>query len=181
MSPKKKKTYLAVVGVGVLGLAVDRLVLTDGATGPQLAQGFSFDVTAAATATPVTAKSKIPAVPFPKDIPRLGDGVTLRDVFVKPGTAGAPALDAARTLAEADKSKRPKDLGHAAFAQTHKLTAVFSDEGTEIAVVDGTWIQVGQTITGCRLEGVDVDEALFRCHDGPATLKISDAIPGARN
>ncbi len=178
MSPKKKKTYLAIVGVMGSGLIVDRFMLADSATAPQAAEAIPLDVVNGLNDTDALTKTQIPGVPFPKNIPTFGSGFVLRDVFVKPGGSHDPSDNTARTGAGLRKIALPQNLTREEFAEAHTLTAVFSDQGVEIAVVDEKWLRVGQSITGCELTGVEGEKARFQCRDGESSLEISDPIQG---
>ncbi len=177
MSAKKKKTYMAVVGILTLAFIVDRLLLSDGVAVPQTAAAVPPDDTLGFTTSEEPTRSSIPGVPFPKNIPTFGEGFVLRDVFLKPGNTGDPSKDASHHNADGGETQT-HDLSRKEFAARHTITALFSDEGLGIAVVDGEWIRVGRRISGCRLIGVDGAKARFQCYDGELTMDISDAVSG---
>lgn len=178
MSAKKKKTYLAIVGILSLAFFVDRLWLSGSATAPQTASAGPPDADLGLTGPEELTKLPIPGVPFPKNIPKFGTDFVLRDVFLKPGKTGGPTRNPSLDGRSTGDAVREHDHSRKEFASSHTITAVFSDDGLGIAVVDGEWLRVGQSISGCRLIGVDGAEARFQCHDGELTMEISDAISG---
>lgn len=177
MPRSKKKTYLAVMLIGGAALVIDRCFLTPGVTGPA-------PVAASVTTTnsgvpapgmdaprPATAAQTLTTLelPFPRAIPVWNPQSPIRDIFA-PYSEG-DATDKPRT-----RSHRNGDGGQgtcAGFVSQYHLEAVLVQESLKIAILDGAWVKIGESIGGCVLTEIIGAKVRFRCRDGDAVLALS--------
>ncbi|MEK6674335.1 MAG: hypothetical protein AABZ47_01620 [Planctomycetota bacterium] len=182
MFRSKKTKYMVLVSVAVVGLAVDRFLWPSSSPTPVSAET-SSSINATGTSGPpnsslVIEKSTtvaasenaaiLPDVAFPRVagswIPEVGK---VRDIFALPssdesqqyGDGGAPRR-AGSKLAN----------GRAMFTQQFQLHGILVRDDLKIAVVGGQWLQIGDTIGGCKLTDITGTDAIFRCQDGNVTL-----------
>ena len=184
MSFQKKRTYLALMAAGGVALVVDRLVLTDGATGPSAAVALASD---ASTAPVETASaqgatlSSIPELPFPRSLGTLDVNAAIRDLFAPPeldADAGANGSQPGNDRPGGDGD------GHttgAMFVSRHRLSAVLIQQRLRIVVIDETCVRIGETLEGCTLLSMSGNEALFECMDGQAVLKVIEPESALRD
>lgn len=178
MSPRKKGGYLAVVILGLAAIAVDRCVLSGGTGEPMVAVALEQGRRAMTTSPPFSDAAptlSIPELPFPRGLGMSDAQPLVRDLFAPP----AAVLGADSQGAKADKDRpgtgraqRPEQASSDVFLTRHRLNGVLVDERLKIAIVDGAWTRIGQTIYGCTLKGVSGNEARFECCDGEAVLKV---------
>ena len=167
MPRAKKKIYIAVMLLGGVALVVDRCVLTTSVTMP---------ATVAATAPPPPAASAPSAetlatleLPFPRAIPAWDPQSPIRDLF-------APFSDENATDKRHTRSRRGADAGQgtcAAFVTQHRIEAVLVQESLKIAIVDGAWVRIGESVDGCILTEIVGNKVRFRCRDGDIVLALS--------
>lgn len=165
MDAGKKKRYLLVIGLSGAGLIVDSMIPTDVATVPAPAQAAptSLILDEAAQGLPL-----IPRLPFPRAL-RTWDGSTdIRDIFRPPQMAG----DATGDGQSPNKKPNPADdeANRRAFASGHALHAVLVSGSLRVAIVDGTWVRVGEEFEECKLERISNNQAVFSCYAGLVTL-----------
>lgn len=179
MTKKKKIIYGIVVGVGLLALLVDRMT----AARPQSAS-------AAAAMLPSTPNSAIQvspsdaspiellaAAPFPQfsmhDLPTrpLRDAFTITPAAVQAMGGANPASGAGLNGSSDDSSNHSS----AQFGAQHKLSAVLEAGGFGVAVVDGQLIKMGDALDACELIEITGRQAVFKCHDGAATLEVASS------
>lgn len=180
MSFHKKRKYIALMAAGGVALVVDRLVLTDGATGPSAAVALTSNASTAPVET-ATAQgaipSSIPELPFPRDLGTLDVNSAIRDLFAPPEFDADTGANGSRP----DNGRPGGDGGDhttgAMFVARHRLSAVLIRQGLRIAVIDKTWVRIGQTLEGCTLLSVSGNEALFECTDGRVVLNVIE--PGS--
>lgn len=187
MSRKRKRSYFAVMIAGGLALIVDRCIPSDGPLEPATAGA----LTPAHSPTPASAPpagppptSSIPELPFPRGIEPYDTDSPIPDLFTPPESVMARnAADGAAREATQDGEQNTSATGaaRATFRLTHRLTGVLIDERLRIAVVDGAWVRVGQSLDGCVLSAVSGNEARFECYDGESVLKITPSGAGARD
>jgi hypothetical protein len=173
---RRKSNYFALMLLGGVALLIDRCVLSDGAHGPESAVAVSARDSIILSPAPIENQT-VPTLCFPRgfDSYEVSDGI--RDIFsplqepdigdgVRPGT---------------DKSGQHTDdllaissASAMAFSKSHRLLGVILSDSLKIAIVDGTWVQVGQVIDGCRLDSLSGNEAHFVCRDESVDLKVAD-------
>ena len=180
MSLQKRRTYLALMAAGGVALVVDRLVLTDGVTGPSVAVALTPD---ASTAPVETASaqgaipSSIPELPFPRSLGTLDVDAAIRDLFAPPeldADAGASGSQPGKNQPGGDGDGYTTG---AMFVSRHRLSAVLIQQGLRIAVINTRWVRIGDTLEDCTLLSISGNEALFECPDGEAVLKVIE--PGS--
>jgi hypothetical protein len=187
MSRKRKRTYFAVMIVGGLALVVDRCVPSDGTLDPVAAVArVPGDSPTPASARPgeTPPASSIPELPFPRDIELYDPDSPIPDLFTPPESVlPRDATDGAAGKATQDGERNTSVVGaaRATFRLKHRLTGVLIDERLRIAIVDGMWVRVGQSLDGCVLSAVSGNQARFACHDGESVLEITDGSAGVRD
>ena len=106
----------------------------------------------------------IPELPFPRGLKSLALNAEVRDLF-EPPAAGPGNPDVA------DSDNREPDLTgsanyqgpqHDLFEQQHHLSGVMVNERLRIAIVDGVWLQLGQSLDDCKLISVEEREVPIR-------------------
>ena len=151
-----------------------RLESIDSSTGASVTASTSVEITGA----------PIPELPFPRSIRSWDPQLPMRDVFEPPvlqAGPDAPADASAHGPPGAADSDRLKRLGRVTFRAQHKLQGVAAYRRLKIAIVDDTWLQVGDTLDGCRLTTVYGTKARFICHDGEAILALAGGQTWSRN
>lgn len=173
MSSTRKRVYLIVIGVGGVALLVDRFVLNDPATGPKPARAAVNRLDENASAENA-GKVPIPEIPFPKNLPDAPPSDALRDIFVRPDNAGATAGSDGAAGHDSKQPEKTKESSQGEFVKRYSLDAVFREADLQVAVVNGHWLRIGDTIGACTLVSIRETAARFRCPDGDAVLDISD-------
>ena len=184
MSGAKKKTYVIVIGLGVGGLLVDRLIRSGGPTAPAPAA-------AAPNPNPPLGGAPSPAGPevlltvprFPQQLPDPATTFSQRDPFA-PSAAVTLALRPPDT-AETEELDPSSPGGHRGptseeFVGRHRLSAAIRVENCWLAVVDGMVLSPGQVFDNCRLIEVRDRSAHFQCRDGEAELALDNPFELAR-
>jgi len=168
---KRQKIMLVVFGVGLVGLAIDRLFVRSQG-GPAAASAGSSP---AATASPLPAPD-LPAAPAPPQetpatqcLNRLWsdkevDFEHVRNPFSLPSSWSNGTEKPSRT---------PLDAG-ALFAKRHQLTAVVLDGPRSYVLIDDRFLRPGQDIDGFRLVSVGERSALFERAGTRVTLELMD-------
>jgi len=174
-----KRIYFVVMLLGGVALVVDRCVLTQSSTSPK-------PVAAATTSTPGTPETKradapstinpgatetplILELPFPRSIPAWNPQSPIRDIF-------APFSDDDATDKRHTRPQRETDGGHgtcAGFVSQHHVEAVLVQENFKIAILDGAWVRIGESVEGCVLLEIVGNKVRFRCLDGDTILTLS--------
>ncbi len=172
MTRKKKKTYAAILVVGMAALIVDRLMPGGGATTPETAEA-SVPAIARTTGEPSEAPADlahlIPDIPFPRELPSATLDGPIRDAFSPPTAADQRAVDPSTAPGN---GQRP--LTAAEFAALHRLDAVMNEGDLQIAILDGRWLRLGDRVDGCRLDQMDGIRVIFRCETGEkAVLEVA--------
>jgi hypothetical protein len=154
---KQRKMLAAVLALGLGGLAVDRLLLDGGATGPQEAAAQQdLSPNAAATdaiisnTTPKTieiTRSKTVAGRLDRMAAAQGFNLTeVQDAF-RPSSAWTRAT----SKPTAAEKTAPKETEAEAFAKSHKLMAVVHNSAGGAAIIGNRTITVGREIDGFTL------------------------------
>lgn len=184
MSPRKKKTYLAIIALGGVALLVDRLLLPAPITGPDAAVAQAAPIGAQLAAgtnggVPRTAAWAIPELPFPQGLSAYRAGTEFRDLFAPPGSQWSHGTNdhSADGSESAPGARGNRGTTAAAFADHHAVSGVVIIASWKIAVVDGKWVRIGESIGGCTVTAIRENEAVFRCRDGDTSLKVI-APPG---
>lgn len=172
MSRRKLKTYIAVIGVGLGALIVDRLLEPGGTPASALgAASQSDDATEAAAREPeLAAALSVMPTAFPSTLPGLVPNALLRDPFDLP--------EAARRVLESKPEVAPAKAGNTVtpselFRGDHELSAIVRVGASRVAIVDGLMIAQGQRVDECSLEELSDRYARFSCADGDVVLTIA--------
>ena len=160
---KERKILAAILGVGVAGLFLDRVVLDSGLTGAESASAVLVERAAADLSAPpaLLVDESDPPSPGPTLADRLEEAAATAesapsdnvDAFHLPDTwFGTPA-----------QAPEP-EARHAAameFARTHRVEAVVTSDQMHCAIVNGKAVRVGQRLDGFTLVSVDQRSAVF--------------------
>ncbi len=170
MQPSKNKIYIAFMLLGGVALVVDRCVLTPSMTMPATVAA------SATTAPPPTAASAPSAetlatleLPFPRAIPAWDPQSPIRDLF-------APFSDDDAADKRRARSPRSAEAGHgtcAGLASQRHLEAVLVQDSLKIAILDGAWVRIGESVNGCVLTEIVGNKVRFHCRDGDTLLTFS--------
>ena len=156
--------------LGGAALVVDRCILTPSVTMPASVAASDVKSPArppAAAAVPPDAPLSIPELPFPRGIPTWDPRAPIRDLFAP--HSGGSATDKARSTSSEDAAKGTC----VAFTKDHRLDAVLLQERLKIAIVDGVWVRIGESVDGCVLSEIVGNKVRFLCRDGDVVLTLS--------
>lgn len=171
---KQRKIYVGVLAVALVGLLIDRLVLSPGQSGPSAAQGAmvlelipdaSETIHAVLDESYQTKESysladHLQAICGDADAEMMG----VKDAFVLPQEwVKRP---------EPQKKETPAKTPAERFREAHRLMAVMVDEHGGRAVINGTYLLVGQEKNGFRLLSVGKRSATVEFGDETIELKI---------
>jgi len=177
MPRPKNKIYIALMLLGGVALVVDRCVLTRSVTTPAPAAA-SAPTSTPGTLGPEKGASGTPGstetlatleLPFPRAIPPWNPQSPIRDIF-------APLSDEDATDKRRAQSPRGAAGGQGTCADLvsqHHLEAVLVQESLKIAIVDGAWVRMGESVDGCVLTEIVGNKVRFRCRDGDTVLTLS--------
>ncbi len=190
---KKTKIYLGLIAVGLCALGVDRFFF--GASEPSSTSAGEIKPSAhdddeseehVAHAKPAHRprpalskpdaphKLSAPELPFPRNLETYNATAEMRDIFARmePDAATAGADSSARH-GPTKKGTQGDAIGREEFSATHHLDAIMVQESLKIAVMNGRWLRVGDTIDTCALIRIEGDSVVFKCHDGDTELSPS--------
>lgn len=209
MSEQRKKQVCALVIVlGIGAVAIDRLVIGAGATGPTdamaqyAAPAASSTVGVASGARPAPIPPVEVALTDEKTLPRRMEKLAaerqlsadhMRDAFLAPASwqlveSPKPAPTAAPAGRPApDQPESPAESAASAFERTYRLSTVLLNNQGGMAIVASTdgasksrVIIVGQSLDGFTLDRVTATSAVFSQGEQTATLSLPlDAGPSA--
>mgnify|MGYP001407146725 CR=1 FL=1 len=161
---KRQKTLSAVFLIGLVGLVADRAILRPQG-GPRAA---SADSPPAAPAGPAQALAEEPPARAPlaerlnRLLPAGMDSNELRDPFALPASwSDRDAAPVARVPETA-----------AAFLRQHRLKAVVAQGAEMGALVDDSFLALGQSVDGFTLVSVNQREAVFERDGLQAVLEL---------
>ena len=162
--------------LGGAALLIDRYVLSDGVTGPDSAVATSINDPIIPSASPIEHQT-VPELHFPRgfDSYEVSDGI--RDIFSplqEQDIGNGAKVGTDKSGRHADGSFVISSASAMAFSKAHRLVGVILSDRLKIAIVDGTWVKVGQVIDGCRLHSVSGNEARFVCRDESVDLRVAD-------
>ena len=162
----KTRTYVLIIVLALAAFGVDRFLIGGHAAPAEAATKGSARAAVERVLAMTPTGLPIPELPFPRNLPDVPAGPASRDLFAFPsavhdGRAGRRTADARRGLSDA-----------AAFAVRNHLYAVLSDGGLQVAVVNGLWMQTGQTLDACTLTRVEGTRAYFQCAKDEAILDL---------
>jgi hypothetical protein len=178
---KSKIAMLALLGVAVVGLLVDRVFLTSSTTAPQAANASNREPALPVPLTVVTPTMSVSSTSTAHIAARLRhagektsmDPAALKDAFVpaeswlaKPEQGTPVALTTTPVVDSGDR-----------FVRDHKLTSVLIDAGGGIAVVNGKVLRVGQEIDGYRLVRLAPGTAEFESGPGGSRIQLQTVQP----
>lgn len=176
MPSKKRRVYLTVTALAVVGLIVDRLILpsSSSAEAPLVARPAtdSTSVIDAPTGSSATNSASVPELPFPRNLPTWSPDDSIRDIFSPNGSSAISDNHRRRGVV-------PDADGHgtvAALQRDHRLDAILVNERLKIALIGGRRLGMGQEIGGCQIVSVEGHQVRFRCRDGEGVLTLHPHI-----
>lgn len=183
MDQRRRKLYLALLGLAAAGLVIDRFVLTQSATAPASAgipasphatTGIQAE-NAGKTGLPGGPSTSIPEIPFPRGLQTAKDKRPILDLFAPPHVRlqnkSSAGLSHNRGPIRSGAGL-PERLSGAMFERRHTLEGVLVQQRLKLAVLNGRSMRIGDSIDGCKLTEVSGYEARFECDDGPVVLKL---------
>jgi len=176
-SSRERNVFIGILGLALAGLAVDRLFLGSGATGPAqasaAAEAFAVDPASEALEVELIDAEEEPE-PFTSALAgrleafarnaghEVGD---LPDVFEpSPSWRSAPSSEGADTARPASAAET--------FRANHRLTAVMLSDSNPGAVVDGEFLRIGRELDGFVLRSVSERTAVFEADGEQAELTL---------
>lgn len=174
---KSQKTYVTILVLALVGLAVDQLFLGGDQTGPETIQASEpYDGPVTGSFAPATAGG--PETTSLAD--RLSaartalalDVETARDAFA-PSDSWQAQLTPPKT--ETPIAQTPAGAGPAAaeiFTQRHTLMSVIQMDDGGVALIDEKVLQVGAKLDGFTLIELTETTAVFRSGDLQAELRL---------
>lgn len=198
---KQQKIYAAVLGLAVAAFGFDRFVLGPGddntaeevaaapaagrpaarrtparaaagvganAAATATAAGVPSALTGAASASTAALSARLEAVAAAQKLKlnEVGDAFKPSPVWVGSPKQVAPTVEVVDAVAEFQKKK---------------LTTVMKQGSGGIAVIDKTYLSVGQSLDGFRLVAVKDRSAILRRGNQRVELRLRDDEPGAGN
>ncbi|MCB9851093.1 MAG: hypothetical protein H6817_10370 [Phycisphaerales bacterium] len=170
MKRSRKKAYLAVIGIGLVALVLDR-VFSGGtpvaASGAVTSSGSSARARLAAHSD--TAQLRVEVLPFPTNIPTAIIAGDERDPFDLTDEARAalfPPPPSESEAQQAESAVRP-------FDQRHVLSAIIRVGTTRIAIIDDLSVTTGQEVDGCLISSIDERTVKLTCPGGDQALSLA--------
>lgn len=184
MSTGRRRLYIIIALLCGGAWLVDRLFLSAaGSPATALgANGSALPLSAAALDAAALGNMGIPDLPFPHDVARFAADLPLTDFFAPPRIRQPGGNNENLTDNEGSDEKHPinsKRLGSASFMRKHKVLGILLHGQMRVAIVDGTWRQVGESLDGCAVREIMGDRVVFECHDGDAVLEFAAVYQGA--
>lgn len=174
MSRRRKQLYGLILVLGGVALLADRL-LSSPRVPSRTSASPSRSLTALGVEPPTESRVSVVATPFPSALPLGSDATTIRDMFAMTEKARNALLGITADRSSQSGSE-PHDGGHGggvvAFERQRRLTGVLVARGVAIAIVDGQWLQEGDSVDECELTEIAGTQASFACVDGTATLSV---------
>lgn len=176
---KERKALMAVLGLGLIAVAANRLVIGSEATSPSVAVASPIPDLSPGVLPPLEVVTTGPPVEsVSTNEPTLSD--RLEEVVREQGLGLWDAADAFRPstdwLADGQSQAGPhrRQLSPAdAFKQKHLLEAVMATGGGGRAVVDGRTLRIGQHLDGFELISVNQRSAVFESNGTRVKLTLS--------
>lgn len=176
---KEQRVYAAVLGVAVVGLAVDRLVLSSPLTGP--AGAAAGEAPPDPIQPPAAQQARAAETPAPSDLAQrlealrgqTEDAGGMADVLTIP-----PAwFEGESALQPADPAAAPP-----APAKVYKLTALAAGRSRHdgFAVVNRERLAIGESIDGMKLVEVRGRQAIFEAKSGKIILTMDPPMKPGR-
>lgn len=177
---RQRKAYGLILALALAGLAVDRLVLDGGATGPQSAKALidspagnangvaKSPTDAAAPATRATTLAgRLDQMARDKNLNlfEVDDAFRPSASWIKPAAAAVAAAEAT-PLSESE-----------AFLKKHKLLALLNNSHGGAAIIDSQTVVLGKQVDGFTLVGVTKRSAILE-KDGQR-VELSLPVPSA--
>jgi hypothetical protein len=174
---KERKVYVAVLGLGLLVLAVDRVALSPaGATAAELTESYALPERSVATGIPTVPETSI--APSGRGLAhRLRTDVA--DWRDSVGNAFKPSEQWLPPVKVEEQNTRPRTDGEA-FVAAHTLKGLTGHRTSGAgALVSGKFLQIGDAINGWVLIEVRTDGAVFEKDGERAELLLGYArVPG---
>ncbi len=175
MNPRRKRMYIMIMLCGVLALCIDRFMV---GYEPDTAEAFMTTSSRLAESVLMNDENEvnggIPELPFPRIVQVSMPGKFV-DYFTPPSLRNQRTT-VGQNSAPLGTRNGKREIIHKAdyltFESTYTLDAVLLSPEFRVAIVNGRWVQFGQTIDGCKLDKLTDNIARFHCTDGNATLRV---------
>ncbi len=177
-SAKKKKLYGVILGSCGLAFLVDTFLLDgspDSATASMVTSGATIGMPVSFDGKTNAKSIAIPQIHFPSNLSSFTFSSELPDLFEPPDKqknlqdkTENDDLGLKRAGAIAD----PSLVDTQKFEEKKQLDAIYTGDSLKIAIVNGQWVHLGQTIDGCKLKEIRTNEAVFECYDGDIVMRI---------
>jgi len=179
MSQTKKFAYGSLVAAAALAFGVDQLFLGE-STAPTRAEAGGPSVVDRTATRPGAGAPElaVSAAPFPISPADTVSIEPVRDLFALTAEIGKLLLDPVGVTAPSapvdgdDSAPENAYRTVAGFIQRHRLEGVIVAGSRVGAVVDGAWIEVGDSVDQCPLLRVEGRAAIFQCEDGEARIAV---------
>ncbi len=175
MTPRKRKLYATLLGLGVIAVASDRLfVLPDEASAERPPQGAVTPPPAGAVVEPAAA----PVSAAPKIAPRVTIANRLDQIAERAGLDPDNVRNAFRPPAgwlETDTGPaRPEKSPAERFREVHRLNAVMAGGREGYVIIDGRTLYIGQELDGFALVSVRERSAVLVSDRERIELKLPE-------
>jgi hypothetical protein len=174
---KKQKIYAVLCGLAAGALLLDRMFPAPVEAPAAEAVAVVSQPASAATPDKPVARTMPTALVIPAGpslASRIDEAAEANAYPGKPGRDAFRVADTWRPAAAAAQAPAPR-ADTDKFVRDHKLTAVMTAGDRGVALVDGTPVQIGQTLDGFRLVSVETSRALWECDGVRATLELTNA------
>ncbi len=181
MSKSRKKLALGVVVLGAGAMIADRAMFGVAEPAPAAAAPAPAGRAASAKAAtrPAAAEESlaIPELVFPKQIPRVESLEDIRDWFAPPATVAEAEENEADTPSTTAAPPAPASA-ETPFEQRYRLDAVVIIGSTRMAVVEGRWLRIGDTLGGEKARLVEVHDqaAVFEIRGEKKSLRVFQSV-----
>lgn len=167
---KQRKLYVAVLGLALGGLAVDRLLLDGGSAPRRAAAQLSRDEPTESADAPASPIASAPAgaqvvrsSTLSSRLDELARARQLDPAQASDAFAASPAWVSTVAVKPVEKSAPPAED---VFRKSHKLMAVVLNGGNGAAIIDDKTYVVGMEVGGYTLRSLTKRSAMFEAQDG---------------
>ena len=173
---KRHKVCIAVLGLAVCGLVIDRTLLQDsGVTGPRKAAAAGAGVERTVPPPPTADRSRQTTPPGSSADASVAERLAALAATHRLDPTQAKDAFQLRTAwdlkATAEGAPDPRDVRAKKFTETHTLEEVTVSGDRRIAAVNGQWVSIGQKLDDFKLIAVDLGSDVPTKTSGSATFE----------
>lgn len=181
MTTKKKSIYLSILGVGLCVVAYD-LISAEGDPARAVGAQKSVPEEVPGNAPGETDGLASLSVPhFPTDFGPSVSATVVRDIFV-PTESTLNQLRKPKETAPAEGGDTQEvEAAPVPFAESHSLSAIMVLSGSRTAVVNGSVMHQGQSLSDCVLVEIGERSVRFECGAIIEELWLVDPLLGDRS